>query len=157
MSHTCRVCGDIYNPSESAIKKRNYICKPCRKTEGISNRNKRKSKGLPVSGVAMGREYHVNYQIEYSKRPEVKKRALAGFYERMKDPINLYKEKARRKARAEIKSGRLIRGDCEVCGCKKVDAHHDDYDKPIDVRWLCRKHHLELHRNLKQGANNERR
>lgn len=45
-----------------------------------------------------------------------------------------------------VRHGRLVRGPCEVCGEKKVDAHHDDYTKPLDVRWLCRKHHLELHR-----------
>jgi hypothetical protein len=23
--------------------------------------------------------------------------------------------------------------------------HHSDYDRPTDVRWLCRKHHLDVH------------
>ena len=44
-----------------------------------------------------------------------------------------------------IKEGILIKEPCEVCGIKMVDAHHDDYDKPLDVRWLCRKHHKEHH------------
>jgi hypothetical protein len=36
---------------------------------------------------------------------------------------------------------------CEVCGdVLNVQAHHDDYDKPLEVRWLCRKHHQALHR-----------
>jgi ribosomal protein S27AE len=44
--------------------------------------------------------------------------------------------------------GRLIRQPCEVCGEKKVEAHHDDYDKPLDVRWLCPAHHAETHREV---------
>ena len=44
-----------------------------------------------------------------------------------------------------IKQGRLVRGPCEVCGAVRTDAHHDDYDKPLDVRWLCRLHHRQTH------------
>lgn len=46
----------------------------------------------------------------------------------------------------EIRIGRLTRQPCEVCGAERVDAHHDDYSKPLDVRWLCRGHHLKHHR-----------
>lgn len=53
--------------------------------------------------------------------------------------------KARRKVRHEIEMGRMIRQPCEVCGEIKVHAHHDDYDKPLEVRWLCPFHHREHH------------
>ena len=39
---------------------------------------------------------------------------------------------------------------CEVCGATKTVAHHDDYAKPLDVRWLCRSHHALLHFTLRQ-------
>lgn len=45
-----------------------------------------------------------------------------------------------------IKSGALIREPCEICGASRVDAHHDNYSKPLKVRWLCRGHHIKLHR-----------
>lgn len=45
-----------------------------------------------------------------------------------------------------IQSGRLIRQPCERCGVEPAEAHHDDYTKPMSVRWLCRKHHREHHR-----------
>lgn len=41
--------------------------------------------------------------------------------------------------------GEVTRRPCEQCGAAKVDAHHDDYSKPLEVRWLCRKHHIAHH------------
>ena len=47
-----------------------------------------------------------------------------------------------------IASGRLVRQPCEVCGtAEKVEAHHDDYTKALEVRWLCVVHHDEHHAN----------
>ena len=47
----------------------------------------------------------------------------------------------------------LIAKPCEVCGKSNAFAHHDDYDKPLDVRWLCNYHHSEYHRGiLKEGG-----
>lgn len=45
-----------------------------------------------------------------------------------------------------VRSGKLTRGHCEVCGSSETDGHHADYTKPLDVQWLCRLHHKELHR-----------
>lgn len=44
-----------------------------------------------------------------------------------------------------VRSGRLTRLPCEVCGDPHTEGHHDDYEKPLDVRWLCKKHHDEHH------------
>ena len=52
---------------------------------------------------------------------------------------------ARSRANVAQKSGRLKPRPCEVCGKAEVEKHHDDYDKPFEVRWLCRKHHRQLH------------
>ena len=47
-----------------------------------------------------------------------------------------------------IRDGRLIRPEeCSDCGKQcKPEAHHDDYLKPLDVRWLCRSCHCRHHR-----------
>ena len=54
------------------------------------------------------------------------------------------KLQARSDARHAVRDGVLIKQPCEVCGSIEVVKHHDDYSKPLDVRWLCRKHHDEL-------------
>ena len=48
-----------------------------------------------------------------------------------------------------VQNGELIKLPCEVCGRKKSEAHHCDYNKPLDVMWLCKRHHTEWHLNHK--------
>jgi hypothetical protein len=57
-----------------------------------------------------------------------------------------YPEKrlAHKRVANAIRGGLIDRLPCEVCG-GLAEAHHDDYDKPLDVRWLCLAHHRELH------------
>ena len=53
--------------------------------------------------------------------------------------------RAHRMVAAAIKSGRLLKKPCEKCGNGNSQAHHDDYSKPLDVRWLCSLHHNQHH------------
>ena len=59
---------------------------------------------------------------------------------------NLAKYEAHLAVRRALASGALEKQGCEVCGSVAVDAHHERYDAPLDVRWLCRCHHVRLHR-----------
>jgi len=58
---------------------------------------------------------------------------------------NPEKKKAHTMVHNAIRDGKLIPQPC-FCG-EKAQAHHDDYSKPLDVRWLCVKHHNEHHYN----------
>lgn len=49
---------------------------------------------------------------------------------------------ARSYAGVYLRRGKIKRCPCEVCGSTDAQMHHDDYSKPLEVRWLCRKCHL---------------
>lgn len=53
--------------------------------------------------------------------------------------------RAHRLTHKAIRLGQLVRQPCEKCGAQRADAHHSDYAKPLEVRWLCRRCHNHLH------------
>jgi hypothetical protein len=61
------------------------------------------------------------------------------------------KANARSYANVYLRRGYITRGSCEVCGDTNAEMHHDDYSKPTEIRWLCRVHHLEHHRELEKA------
>ena len=58
---------------------------------------------------------------------------------------------ARDKVGGALRFNKIKKLPCVVCGLEKVEAHHADYLKLLDVVWLCKTHHMELHyfENLK--------
>lgn len=49
-----------------------------------------------------------------------------------------------------LRDGRLINQPCEICGNPVTEGHHEDYEKPLEVRWLCNTHHRQRHAELRQ-------
>lgn len=49
---------------------------------------------------------------------------------------------------AAIRSGQLVPELCKICDDEKTVAHHEDYSKPLEVVWLCRKHHRARHKEI---------
>ena len=56
------------------------------------------------------------------------------------------KRRAHNSVANAVRAGKLVKQPCEVCGAENVHAHHDDYAKPLEVRWLCPAHHAEERR-----------
>ena len=68
-------------------------------------------------------------------------------YQRNRRWRNPQKDAAYRHVRNAVKSGRLTKEACRFCGETKVQAHHHDYSKPLDVIWVCFKCHREKFHN----------
>ena len=74
------------------------------------------------------------------------------------EDIRVYRNKYPIKYRAHnlvnnsIRDGKLFPMPCEICGNRAV-AHHDDYAKPLNVRWLCQAHHKQWHAKNGEGLN----
>lgn len=58
---------------------------------------------------------------------------------------NSIRRQAHNKVNAAVRDGRLTPEPCFICG-EKAQAHHPDYDRPLDVTWLCPEHHKAAHR-----------
>jgi hypothetical protein len=61
---------------------------------------------------------------------------------RASDPV---RRKAYSMVSSKIARGKLAPQPCSVCGMAKTQAHHKDYNQPLQVEWLCFKHHREAH------------
>jgi len=74
---------------------------------------------------------------------------------RMRKSVQRERYNAREQVAYALRVGRLIRQPCEVCDDVETHGHHDDYTKPLTVRWLCRKHHAEHHRAFGKSPRQE--
>ena len=108
-------------------------CKSCNKADVIANR---------LSKV----EYYRNYDRERGSRQTAED--VRSYRE-----ANPNKYKAHGMVARAIRSGKLFRELCEVCSELDVHAHHDDYSKPLNIRWLCPVHHKKWHDDNGSGAN----
>jgi len=58
----------------------------------------------------------------------------------------MFKVYVRSATHAAVKAGLIQRLGCEVCRSTDVQAHHIDYGRPLEVKWLCAQHHSDLHK-----------
>ncbi len=87
-------------------------------------------------------------RVEQAKRRYVERnRAKAQESKRRWAAANREKRYAQGRLDKALKAGRIVRPlFCE--GCAKGGAlhgHHDDYSRPLDVRWLCPRCHKATH------------
>jgi hypothetical protein len=89
---------------------------------------------------------HTYKQTERGKEGESKQRKKY----RAEYPL---KYKAHGIVTRAILSGKLLKQNCEACGSTNgVEAHHEDYNKPLDVNWLCVPHHIARHKEINDNV-----
>lgn len=49
-----------------------------------------------------------------------------------------------------LRDGRITKEPCMICGNYESQSHHEDYSKPLDVNWLCVRHHNDRHIYLRE-------
>ena len=107
------------------VKHKDFFAKQADRASGVHSKCKNCSR-------AYSREHYRRNKESYLKRGETYAK-------------NSVKTKAKKAVHYALKIGKLIKQPCEKCGAEKADAHHDDYAKPLEVRWLCRSHHIAWH------------
>lgn len=133
----CSKCGDRKPLGEFYASKTNAdgllgYCKSCRRAQVIA-----RSRSNPAVQA---------YDRFRAKRPERKAHARQVTIKWRRENPEAYR--AQTAVGNAIRDGRLAKGEvCEQEGCERTDvhAHHDDYTKPLEVRWMCPLHHHRHH------------
>jgi len=113
-------------------------CKACTKSDSTNHRN---------ANLDRVREY----DRERAKSPE-RRAALTAQAKRFR-ALNRAKYLAHNAVNNAVRDGRLIKpAECSQCGdMTKIHGHHDDYSKPLKVRWLCAVCHSAWHKQNGEG------
>ena len=137
----CRVCNQLL--PTSSFSKGKATCHKC-----LYQQRKARESGHSRERRANRRKQQTASQIRYrGKNPDYRKRQKE--YQRRRER-NTLKSEIRRLVWVAIREGHLVRPS--VCSLQnencsgQIEAHHLDYNKPLDVVWLCRNHHLAWHR-----------
>lgn len=117
-------------------------CKQCTKKDVTQNRFKNIEKIRAYDRKRARLPHRIKNKIERNK-----------IYKE-KFPLHF---KARGAVTRAVRSGKLKRPDiCEICKKEaRIYGHHDDYTKPLDVKWLCQPCHSSLHQDLRREALDE--
>ena len=150
MKKVCRQCEveqrvmDYYRHPNSADGFMS-ICKACHRTNVRANYQRNREHYREYERGRANLPHRVEARERYAQTPEGKanaSRAKRRYIER--NPVKRAAQVAMGNA---LRDGRLTPKPCEVCGHEQAQAHHDDYSKPLDVRWLCTTHHAEWHKH----------
>lgn len=137
-------------------------CIKCGNKKNVSFFSKTKANKDGLAGLC--KSCHLEYLRERRKKnPEKDRERKRRYYHKNKQRIkemldkNIDKIQAKRLARTAMEKGIITKKPCEKCGSHETLKHHDDYSKPIQVRWLCALCHARWHKKHGEGIRLKRR
>lgn len=106
-----------------------------------------KCKECTKRDVALHRKDNIEKIREYDRGRAKLPHRVALRTENAADYRKRFPERAKANAAVAraLRDGRLKKLPCFLCGQTDVEGHHPDYSRPIDVVWLCTKHHRDIH------------
>jgi len=115
---------------------RRYKRKNPEKISAMKRRAKKTPRGREITKYQCRRNYsrHIERHRDYNRS-------------RQRSPKTI----ARARLNSAVRSGKVVRLPCMVCGFPKAQAHHEDYSKPLDVIWLCGPCHAIADGKTKHG------
>ena len=131
---------DMFRKNDAMLDGHTSWCKPCQNRAGEQSKKKdieafraKERAWYAKNKEAINERRRKLYVEKHGERPLLTDQEV-----RMRSVV-------RRKTRRYLAKGLLVKTPCHVCGSLEVEAHHADYSRPLDVVWLCKKHHKELH------------
>ena len=76
-----------------------------------------------------------------------------------RDRRHAEKVKAQHLVQTHVRRGKIIKPTiCSICNreSKRIEGHHADYSKPLEVIWVCNQCHHDIHKNLEERVQPER-
>lgn len=147
----CKGCGLEKDPSLFYVSNKSY-CKDCIKTRSRKNRVENLERYTEYEKQRAQLHHRVQARKEYQKSDAGK--VAASKAKKKYIESNPKKRSVHITTGNAIRDGKLTKGDCEVCGTSSnIVAHHCDYNKPLDVMWLCAQHHSDWHAEHGEALN----
>lgn len=159
----CRICGAEFTPTPSKIRYGDWRCAACKGAKTRLHREQHPELWLAYyarNGKTQrekpgyrerARPREERFRQKHKNDPQ-RKRKLADKAKLMrKNPITRVRIESRLATRRAIEAGKLMREPCLRCGAVKVEAHHEDYARPLEVKWLCRRCHAAEHIRLRKA------
>ena len=141
----CSACGKRKEESEFCVNKATsdgltYRCRVCL-GEYQKARRERLNASRPPDWKKKTEDMAAYMKAWKEAHPGYMTKAKADWLKRNKD-----RQRVRDAVRYALKTGKLVKTACQVCGKDEVDGHHPDYSRPLDVVWLCKEHHSQVHK-----------